>query len=282
MTTVIDATPSDLHLTVLHPFELTTIPTLQERTFSVKEHGLFVAGLVHGVAQNSQIQLIRVLDDNGCGDIFRLAYAIHEFNEQFDDPDELMKGVVINLSLGIAKPTQAHPNRPDWADRALVSFTTALMASNQRGAIIVAAAGNDSTIDQHGSRAPAHLPAAYQRVIGVAASNKENGLTCYTNSGDVMAPGGEAEFGDGKCEIKTQDCPNEGGSCPWGLISLYNPSGPQYAYWVGTSFATPLVSGIAAQALASGKQQAEVLNLILNNPGVTCLDLLNNQSCPVP
>ena len=44
-----------------------------------------------------------------------------------------------------------------------------------------------------------------------------------------------------------QECNGLGGDCPYGVISLvYNAGDLSYAYWAGTSFAAPLVSGLAA------------------------------------
>jgi subtilisin family serine protease len=279
----ISAVPNSFNLTVKQPFVVPTISThlSTPSSFDVKEHGLFVAGLVHGVAPESEIHLIRVLDDNGCGDLFRLARAIHDFIRQYSQQPELMQNVVINLSLGVAKPMELETPGMTWFDRSVENLTTVLLAAHQRGAVIAAAAGNDS----HGSesRKEPHLPAAYPYVIGVAASNRENGLTCYSNRGDVMAPGGEAEFDGGACKIHTQECllSPDPRNCPWGLVSLYEPTPPVYAYWVGTSFATPLVSGIAALGLQDNISQMQIVSA-LRTPGVICVEHLYNQPCPVP
>jgi subtilisin family serine protease len=252
-------TPAPFNLTLVNPTPSRINQPLATPGFSIKEHGLFVAGLVHGVAPDSEIHLIRVLDEYGCGDVFQLARAIHEFNRQFHEDKIPMNQVVINLSLGVAKPHGENAERPAWANRSAVSLETALLASYHRGAVIVAAAGNDSDIDPdtNGARVSMHLPAGYDYVIGVAASNQDRQYTCYSNIGDIMAPGGEAEWNSASssCQPKTMECLNEkidSKNCPWGLISLYDANASGYAYWVGTSFATPLVSGIAAQGLGDG------------------------------
>jgi hypothetical protein len=127
------------------------------------------------------------------------------------------------------------------------------------GAVVVAAAGNDS---MPGKPKRAQMPAAWPRVVGVGASNlppagASPASSCYSNPGDVYAPGGD---GANECLPSLDTCsssPSE--ACGYGLISLVtsrdvngNVIGHQFAYWVGTSFATPLVSGLAARYRQQG------------------------------
>ena len=144
---------------------------------------------------------------------------------------------------------------PVTALRCLVDFAT------DHGAIIVAAAGNESP--QHA----AQIPALWPRVIGVGASNlplpgELPSHSCYSNRGDVYAPGGD---GDQACTPQLSQCAIQPISeCGYGLISLVTSqtsaggaaSGRatpyEYAHWVGTSFSTPLVSGLVAYYLEDG------------------------------
>ncbi|MBN2004701.1 MAG: S8 family serine peptidase [Anaerolineae bacterium] len=131
---------------------------------------------------------------------------------------------------------------PVPAFRFLIRFATA------RDAILVAAAGNEhSDVSQR--------PALWPEVIGVGASNISAGQSCYSSAGDVYAPGGN---GDGSCTSQLQLCAEDPyAECPYGMISLVTLQDPeippeegvtahQYAYLVGTSFSTPLVSGLVA------------------------------------
>lgn len=56
----------------------------------------------------------------------------------------------------------------------------------------------------------------------------------------------------------------DGPACWWGVISLATVSDAAYAYWVGTSFAAPLVSGLAAAA-DQGMDQGDVYGAIVGN-----------------
>jgi hypothetical protein len=210
----------------------------------VADHGLFAAGLVHAVAPASDLYLIEVLNDYGCGDLWTLNRGINTFVAQ-----QMVGGrlddVVLNLSLGVHQPRDHR--KAGWPPQ-IVSLDEALRNAASRGAVIVAASGNDSyaSLDPR----PMQLPADWRYVIGVAASSQLPSHACYSNLGDVTAPGadGRASTGD-RCQPRANECRGQGAACPFGLISLATGSSTGYRYWVGTSFAAPLVSGQAALLL---------------------------------
>ncbi len=126
-----------------------------------------------------------------------------------------------------------------------------LIAMTGKGIMVVAAAGNGS---DHSHTDEMQKPAAYPFVIGVSASNPSGKRSCYSNEKKadgpwIMAPGGD---GDTKCNPPAKACLDGGGTdCGHTVISLLKLAPDvQYGYWVGTSFATPLVSGLAARCLA--------------------------------
>lgn len=231
----------------------------------VSNHGLFVAGLVKAVAPDSEIRLIRVLDEHGCGDLFTLNEGLHDFYNEMTTGRETYQHVVLNLSLGLVKP--------DETVEEVRSVREVLYNFHEAGAVIVAAAGNDSGwVDSTGqsnqlSVEPPQIPAAYDFVIGVEASNGEAQRSCFSNRGDLMAPGGDGgparkgqyvpqdEENDRDrrlCTAQHKVC-EEGDECEQTtVISLLWPQDtnwPTYGYWSGTSFSAPLVSGLAARVL---------------------------------
>jgi len=127
-------------------------------------HGTHVAGIVAALAPGSQLLPVRVLDANGRGNTFLLAYGIEWATAQGAD--------VINLSLGA-----------DF-DSAVLSET--LRAAAAAGVVVVAAAGNDN------HPAP-QFPASHPAVIGVTAVDGVNQKAGFANYGanwvDLAAPG---------------------------------------------------------------------------------------------
>jgi beta propeller repeat protein len=103
------------------------------------------------------------------------------------------------------------------------------------GALLVAAAGNSNTSARF-------YPAAYDEVVAVAATNRDNARSSYSNFGvwvDIAAPGGEKnadnQFSPDVSILST--VPKMGGF-------LTDPSG--YASAAGTSMAAPYAAGVAA------------------------------------
>lgn len=251
----------------LQQMELGSLRRLQEHvpvSETVKEHGLFVTGLIHALAPESEYTLYRVLDDRGCGDLFGLVEGLHLFMAEVSGPAGSLGNVVINMSMGVLQPRDA--------GEGVAVLEAAVLEAFERGAVLVAAAGNDSVSADH--RLPAELPAAYQEVIGASSVNNQTAPTCYSNQGDVAAPAGEADL-TGKlgsedeplrCEPRAYTCTaaGDGPACWWGVISLATVSETDYAYWVGTSFAAPLVSGLAAAADQS-MAQGDVYGAIMGN-----------------
>lgn len=95
-----------------------------------------------------------------------------------------------------------------------------------KGGVVIFSAGNSASEELY-------YPAAYEKVLSVAATNNRDVLADYSNFGtwvDISAPGGQQAFaGD-----------------PGGVLSTVTVAGGSYAYYEGTSMACPHVSGVAA------------------------------------
>lgn len=247
---------ADMRLTVRHdPMESTPDCPGWDRhegkevtleTQNLSSHGLFVAGLAYTVAPSSTLHLVRVLEDDACGSLYTISDGIKRFMAQAVTDN--VEHVVINLSLGAHQPP--NPKSFGLPTEVTTLQDTITEALNTQGinVIVVAAAGNDSY--PPGSPVEMEIPAKDPGVIGVAASNKGRTRGCFSNADvtsdtiNVAAPGGDGEFENNKNPCVVPNC-SDSNPDPC-VISLVHPpeSGKAaYAYWVGTSFAAPLVSG---------------------------------------
>lgn len=220
----------------------------------ISNHGLFVAGLVHAVAPASEIHLVRVLEPDGCGTLFSIAQGIQDFVDKAmqDLESERIRGVVLNLSLGVHHPRDPESFALPARVASLETFLENVVGRlGPEHVVIVAAAGNDSYGEPRDAPRGMELPAAYDFVVGVTASNAEGQRGCFSNfdpdSPNVAAPGGDGvhplDEDDVEWYCHLPDCTKDPEDC---LISLSRWSESGYAYWVGTSFAAPLVTGQVA------------------------------------
>jgi subtilisin family serine protease len=166
-------------------------------------HGTFVAGLIAQVAPGAALLPFRVLDSNGVGTVGDVAAAVEVAADE--------GARIINMSMGMAIPSQ--------------TLHEAILYAQQRGAVIVASAGNqDASVEQY--------PAAWDGVVAVAGTDQYDRHASFSNYGSwisVSAPSVD-------------------------LVSTY-PGG--YADGSGTSFAAPLVSGELALVGAAQPASSE-------------------------
>ena len=243
--------PAPLHLTLTNY----PVPAADNSGRDLSNHGLFAAGLAHAVAPAAEIQLIRVLNQNNKGDLFTLNQALFDFilaNMPGQRPEGLL-GVAINLSLGIrVPPDEAGFNLPVGVQ----SLRDILRVAHCAQIVVVAAAGNDSAHQPHPE--PAQLPANWLPIIGVAGSNQAGQRGCFSNRGDLAAPGGDGRpdrQDPSRCVPANDACDN--GDCPTAIIGpvLKTSDNTGFAYWSGTSFAAPMVAGLAALVMERGGGQ---------------------------
>jgi hypothetical protein len=145
-----------------------------------------------------------------------------------------------------------------------------------QGILIIAAVGNDATA--RGLHPNPRLPAAYDSVLGVAALTQLDAPAGYTNRGDEAPPvpfntgitfasngvavwGGDATlrrtcpFSDDQAAIDLGASPIDAVRGIFSSAEIPLNGGPNqtgWAYWVGTSFATPVIAGLAADYWATG------------------------------
>jgi len=192
-------------------------------------HGTHVSGTiaaltnngvgVAGVAYGAKIVPARVLGKCG-GYTSDIADAIiwSSGGAVSGVPANANKARVINLSLGGAGACSS-------------SMQSAINGARSRGTVVVVAAGNSNT------DASSANPANCAGVVTVAAVGRSGGRAPYSNYGsvvDVAAPGGDSNGA---------------------VLSTLNsgrtaPGSDSYAFYQGSSMATPHVAGVAALMLS--------------------------------
>ena len=267
--------------------------------FAMPDHGLFVAGIVHDVVGDGRatIRLIRVLNDNGIGDLLAITHVLRALPQALlgqDMPAPGGKRLIVNLSLGAVPMHVKHLERwlpsvhramalghmqalPDHAqnvlDAAHLNLRSAIDWLHAHDVLVVASAGNDALrapAHAHGEPPPPRYPAHYQRVFAVAATDADGGAAIYSNRADLKpAANGIATFGG---EAIRPDSPFEPPQTETGLtragrenaiIGVYSgaslPGGADnrtgWVQWAGTSFAAPIISGLAARFWAQSPDQ---------------------------
>ncbi|MEE1622513.1 S8 family serine peptidase [Zafaria sp. J156] len=195
-------------------------------------HGTHVAGTVAAVSNNStgvagtapdaKIVPVRVLAKCG-GMLSDIADAITwaSGGAVSGVPANPNPAHVINMSLG-------------GGGACGTTYQNAINGAVSRGTTVVVAAGNEA------QNAANVRPANCNNVVTVASSNPSGGPSYFTNFGsaiDVTAPGGDTRVAGG------------------GILSTVNtgstvPAGQGYAFYQGTSMATPHVAGIVAMMKA--------------------------------
>jgi subtilisin family serine protease len=207
----------------------------------VGAHGTHVAGTIGspgndgigGVGLNWAVRIrpVRALGITGQGFYFDVAQAIlYQAGLPAAVPGsttgetvQATPAAIINMSLG-----------GGGASTVMQNAVTAASVNS----LIIASAGNSAS-------STTSIPAAYSDVLSVVALGPDYQLAWYTNVGaaaDIAAPGGDFRIGSSAGVV----------SSTWNFAT----NSPNYAYYQGTSMATPHVTGVAALVLAA-------------NPGLT-------------
>ena len=213
-------------------------------------HGTHVAGTigaasnngvgVAGVNWNAKILPVRVLGK--CGgyssdivDGIRWAAGLSVSGV----PANANRARVINMSLG-------------GAGACGTTYQNAINAAVNAGTVVVVAAGNSN------ANASNYSPASCANVITVAATNRNGGRSYYSNYGtavEISAPGGDTSTGATN-----------------GILSTLNsgtttPGSSNYAYYQGTSMATPHVAGVVSLLLSvnASLTPGQVTSLLQSN-----------------
>jgi subtilisin family serine protease len=246
--------PNEIAATPLADTVNTTDSTALRKS-AVRNHGLFVSGLIHAIAPRSEKYLYRVLDSHNQGDLFLLLKGIYLFLRDIVASGE-QTGAVINMSLVVRTP----PGEANFGlSSDLLSLNTILEVADCLEVVAVSAAGNSS--GNMSIPRPASYPGGMSGVFAIAANNTNMERSCFSNCGDASAPGGDgrslADVEDTGCKPRIVECANEDCSAtligPAIKIPFDDETATHYVLWSGSSFAAPLASGVAALVLETGQ-----------------------------
>jgi subtilisin family serine protease len=249
--------------------------------YKMTDHGLFVAGIIHSIAPCAKIHLVEVLNPYGVGDFKSIIRGLEfALDREFQGRDDAKLPFVVNCSLTLNLPrTEDHfrtiaskdgdcfidlftdfdrelekgildfgLDRIKHQADAFEAVCDEIFALNSR---VIAAAGNDRRPGQE-TVPEARYPAAFESVHGVGALPKHSTFTnegqlktaSYSNKADIPVNIGIATFGG---EVGEGE----------GMLGLYLGKFPggeanrtKWAWWSGTSFAAPVLSGISAALLS--------------------------------
>jgi subtilisin family serine protease len=197
---------ADLNQSTVSVLNQSTVSVLNQSTVSVLNglpamfgHGTGVAGILRLVAPQAKIMPLKAFGLDGNGQMYDVIRAIYYAADQGAD--------VINMSFSCDCDSKGLRDAIAYADR--------------QGVVMVASVGNDS------SRVPL-FPAAYQSVLGVAATDFDDNRAAFSNYGSAVSVGAPGT----------------------GIITAF-PGGKYAAFW-GTSFSTPQVAGEAALLMQRG------------------------------
>ncbi len=197
-------------------------------------HGTHVAGTiaaktnnstgVAGIAFNAKVQPVRVLgkcggytSDIADGMIWASGGTVSGL------PANATPARVINMSLGGGGACDT-------------TSQNAINSARSRGTVVVVAAGNENQNASNSS------PANCSGVIAVAATDRNGSRAYYSNYGAIVAlaaPGGDMRSSSSNGILSTLNA------------GTTSPGADTYAYYQGTSMATPHVAGVVALMLSA-------------------------------
>jgi hypothetical protein len=279
---------------------------LEDHPYQMPDHGLFVAGIIHTIAPSAKLVLVEVLNIYGVGDLISITRGLKEVAVAKNDAERKefsADRLLINCSLCMNLPFELSEDGTDD----ILNIRAALAAASvdeetwllqesrlmqrvvdllfSQGRKIIAAAGNESK--DPAARPQARYPAAFASVLGVGAIPRQGSgqpVSSYSNLSDtpppkgIVALGGEAGAGNGVLGLYLgQEPPASPGS---GMLpgqppaQVPNPPDPTttgWAWWAGTSFATPIVTGVLARKLGKkphGTAASHAVDELMKDPAL--------------
>jgi hypothetical protein len=244
--------------------------------YSMPDHGLFVAGIIHTFAPKATLHLYEVLNPYGAGCILNIIKGLNKAYENLGNHSPLI--INCSLVLGILRDFKLDPtyifaslgiNLPNgFLEHLHAPIQLIFDLLERENVIVVAAAGNDAEGTPNGNpqdnRPLARYPAAYKSVIGVGSIRRQgsdnqikiasySNLACDPEDEGYLTLGGEEGEPEGILGAYISQLPNYSGPAPRPKRAVstdqisYQPNRSGWVRWAGTSFATPIITGILAK-----------------------------------
>jgi hypothetical protein len=227
-----------------------------------------------------------VLNDYGGGDLYNLFAALTDL--EYELHTGVLHRVIINLSLTIMPDIRRLPyiwlDDRRWPNASLIGVVRVLRHIEEglrqlfaclaeQGALIVAAAGNDSLFTHRRNRTPRppRAPARYASTLSVTSINGNASPSSFANAANIGSQhSGIATFGG--------DVPGslDRNGLPDAVRGVYlAPSFPTgepnlsgWADWRGTSFSTAMISALSSHLMSQGLSAANIMNRLANGPDI--------------
>lgn len=214
-------------------------------------HATHVAGIIAaadngigviGVAPEAEIIAVKVLPDYGDGDVSSVIQGI------IYAADNGAK--VINMSLGIAvlKGSGQDQAYHQGVISTMYGFNDAIQYANSKGVTVICGAGNDA-IDFDHTGSVEFFPAASPFSLSISATTPESWYDkmIQGTSVNLDIPASYTNFGSSRIDFAAPGGDYQSPGNNWFYDMVYSTAYPTgYEYSLGTSMATPHVSGIAA------------------------------------
>lgn len=190
-------------------------------------HGTFVAGVVRCLAPTARVEVEGVLTHGGA--VYE-SEIVEQLHEAINDPDHPQ---IISISAG------TH-TRGDFASLGFEVLGEQNKLGGRDDILIVAAAGNDASDKPF-------WPAAFPWVVSVGSVDQTGSVSDFSNIGpwvDVYARGRNLVNAFPKGTYACYEPPNVG------EVRTFDG----LAQWSGTSFATPIVTGLIAARMQAERE----------------------------
>jgi hypothetical protein len=246
--------------------------SLNDHDYKMTDHGLFIAGIIHSIVPKAEIHLIEVLNQYGVGDFISFVQGLLTVREAINKPE---RKLIINCSWMLDFPLDdnhcRHMGQMDDPDAEFEQKVRKFSKTDKStshalellfgqffglGKQAVAAAGNDARTGDK-ERTQARYPAALKSVKGVGALPK----TLEQEANGKYRPSVFSNLSESpdKRGVVTRGIGTLGGEEGEGngVLGLYIGEFPggfrnesKWAWWAGTSFAAPILTGAAASILS--------------------------------